>query len=481
MEFFYVSLLTLFLILGSLLFHFFYKFSSGTGIKLPPGKTGWPVIGEILEFLSTGWKGHPEKFIFDRMSKYSPKVFKTSLLKEKTVVLCGAGGNKFLFSNESKLVQAWWPASIDKIFPPANENQLSSSKKEAMKVREMMPNFFKPESLRVYIGIMDQVTEIHFASEWDNKDEVIIFPLAKRFTFWLACRLFMSIEDPNDVKKFEEPIEHIASGLFSFPIDLPGTPFRRGIKASSYIRKELILIIKQRKIDLAKGKATPTQDILSHMLTTSDEDGKFMNELDIANKILGLLIGGHVSASSACTFILKYLAELPDVYDKVYNEQMELAKKKAPGELLNWDDIQKMKYSWNVACEILRLAPPFQGTFREALTDFMYTGFTIPKGWKIYWSINSTHRNPEFFPDPLKFDPSRFDGRGPAPYTFVPFGGGPRMCPGKEYARLEILVFMHHLVKRFKWEKVIPEEKIIVNPMPIPEKGLPVRLYPHKA
>ncbi|KAM7477446.1 hypothetical protein LguiA_025659 [Lonicera macranthoides] len=217
------------------------------------------------------------------------------------------------------------------------------------------------------------------------------------------------------------------------------------------------------------------------MLTTSDEDGKFMNELDIANKILGLLIGGHVIASSACTFILKYLAELPDVYDRVYNEQMELAKKKAPGELLNWDDIQKMKYSWNVACEILRLAPPFQGTFREALTDFMYTGFTIPKGWKIYWSINSTHKNPEFFPDPLKFDPSRFDGRGPAPYTFVPFGGGPRMCPGKEYARLEILVFMHHLVKRFKWEKVIPEEKIIVNPMPIPEKGLPVRLYPHKA
>ncbi|KAM7477448.1 hypothetical protein LguiA_025661 [Lonicera macranthoides] len=162
-------------------------------------------------------------------------------------------------------------------------------------------------------------------------------------------------------------------------------------------------------------------------------------------------------------------------------EQMEIGKKKSPCELLNWDDIQKMKYSWNVVCEILRLAPPLQGTFKEALTDFMYTGFTIPKGWKIYWSINSTHRNPEFFPDPLKFDPSRFDGSGPAPYTFVPFGGGPRMCPGKEYARLEILVFMHHLVKRFKWEKVIPNEKIIVNPMPILEKGLPVRLYPHKA
>lgn len=98
---------------------------------------------------------------------------------------------------------------------------------------------------------------------------------------------------------------------------------------------------------------------------------------------------------------------------------------------------------------------------------------------QIYWSANSTHINPEVFVDPLKFDPSRFEGNGPAPYTFVPFGGGPRMCPGKEYARLEILVFMHHLVKRFSWKKIIRDEKIVVNPMPIPANGLPIRLYPH--
>ena len=99
----------------------------------------------------------------------------------------------------------------------------------------------------------------------------------------------------------------------------------------------------------------------------------------------------------------------------------------------------------------------------------------------MYWSINCTHKNPEYFPEPEKFDPSRFERNGPAPYTFVPFGGGPRTCPGKEYARLEILVFMHNLVKRFKWKMLIPDEKIIVNPIPVPEKDLPIHLYPHQA
>lgn len=480
MELFFTTLLCLFLSSIFLVLHFlFYKSKSSAAAPLPPGKTGWPLIGETYEFLATGWKGHPEKFIFDRMSKFSSAIFRTHLVGEPAAVLCGAAGNKFIFSGENKLVQAWWPKSVDKIFP-LDSSAHTSSQEEAIKMRKMLPNFLKAEALNRYIPIMDHIACRHFADGWENKKEVAVFELTKNFTFWLACRLFISVEDPEQVKKYGEPFQSIARGLLSMPIDLPGTPFRKGIQASVQIRKDLVAVIRQRKIDLANGTASPTQDILSHMVLTSDENGKFMDEHNIANKILGLLIGGHDTASSACAFIVKYLAELPEIYDAVYEEQMEIAKSKAEGEPLNWEDLKKMKYSWNVACEVLRLAPPLQGAFREAITDFMYNGYSVPKGWKLYWSAHSTHKNPEFFPEPMRFDPSRFDGAGPAPYTFVPFGGGPRMCPGKEYARLEILVFMHHLVKRFRWEKIIPDEGMVVDPMPLPAKGLPIRLFPHQ-
>nr|TKS10404.1 hypothetical protein D5086_0000084620 [Populus alba] len=135
----------------------------------------------------------------------------------------------------------------------------------------------------------------------------------------------------------------------------------------------------------------------------------------------------------------------------------------------------------------MRLTPPFIGNFKEAIKDFTFNGFAIPKGWKashfltLYWSASSTHKNAEYFSEPEKFDPSRFEGKGPAPYTFIPFGGGPRMCPGNEYARLEILVFMHNLVKSFRFERLILDEKIVFDPTPRPNMGLPVRLLPHKA
>lgn len=141
-QLYYLTLVLLFVSFVSVSFFIiFYRHRSPFSVpNLPPGKAGFPVIGESLEFLSAGRKGLPEKFFSDRMTEYSSKVFKTSILGEPTVIFCGAACNKFLFSNENKHVISWWPENVKKLFPT---NIQTNSKEEAKKLRNMVPQFLQ--------------------------------------------------------------------------------------------------------------------------------------------------------------------------------------------------------------------------------------------------------------------------------------------------------------------------------------------------
>lgn len=81
------------------------------------------------------------------------------------------------------------------------------------------------------------------------------------------------------------------------------------------------------------------------------------------------------------------------------------------------------------------------------------------------------------FEDPNKFDPTRFEKQSSVPpCSFVAFGGGPRMCPGNEFARMETLVMMHYVATRFNWSLCCEENGFSRDPMPSPSQGLPVEL-----
>jgi cytochrome P450 family 26 subfamily A len=84
---------------------------------------------------------------------------------------------------------------------------------------------------------------------------------------------------------------------------------------------------------------------------------------------------------------------------------------------------------------------------------------------------------PNFFLNPTKFDPSKFE-QGLPPFTFVLFAGGPHiMCIGNEFAKTKIMVFLHHLVLNYEWLIIHPSEKISYDPMPIFKRGLPLEVH----
>ncbi|KAL7613699.1 hypothetical protein Lser_V15G06408 [Lactuca serriola] len=476
-----LALILLLLIVSYVLSIVYWNRKSGSNnINLPPGSFGWPFIGETLSLLRAALNGTPERFVRERIKKNrSPLVFKTSLLGDSIAVLCGPAGNKFLFGNENKLVALWWPSPVTKLF---GRCLITIRGDEAKWMRKIMLSYLGPDAFAShYAATMDIVTRRHIQVHWRGKEEVNVYKTVKLFAFELACRLFLSLEEPNHIEKLGSLFYVFLKGVGALPLNFPGTRFYRSKKLAEAIRKELMAIIKERRVALKEGKASSSQDLLSHFLTSCDENGRFLTEMEIVNNILLLLFAGHDTSAISITLIMKSLGEYPDVYDKVLKEQMEISKGKVAGEMLRWEDIQKMRYSWNVASEVMRITPPVGGSFREALVDFEYAGYTIPKGWKLYWSAVTTHRDEANFQDVTHFDPSRFEGVGPTPFTYVPFGGGPRMCVGKEFARVEILVFLHNIVTNFKWDLLVPNEKIEYDPMATPIKGLPIRLHPHQA
>ncbi len=142
-------------------------------------------------------------------------------------------------------------------------------------------------------------------------------PTIKLFTFELTCYLFASINDPICISKLITQFNLLLKGILSFPINIPGTRFYRAMKAANVIRKELKLIVRQRREALEKNNVSPTQDLLSYLLVNADTSGKFLSEIEIIDNILLLLFAGHDTSRSALTLLMKYLAEMPQVYAKV--------------------------------------------------------------------------------------------------------------------------------------------------------------------
>lgn len=133
----------------------------------------------------------------------------------------------------------------------------------------------------------------------------------------MACRLFLNIKGHDQVSRLAHPFSLVSAGLISIPINLPGTAFSRAIKGGKLIRKELLGIIRKRKMELSENKGSTQVDLLSHMLLRRDENGRGMEEKEIAHIIIAFFIASYDTLGAAITVVLNFLAEFPQVYSNV--------------------------------------------------------------------------------------------------------------------------------------------------------------------
>lgn len=211
----------------------------------------------------------------------------------------------------------------------------------------------------------------------------------------------------------------------------------------------------------------------------------------ILDLILSLLFAGHETSSVSIALAIFFLQGSPSALQQLREEHLMIAraKKQSAERELNWEDYKKMEFTQCVINEALRLGNVVRFLHRKALKNVRYKGYDIPCGWKVLPVIAAVHLDAALFDQPHLFNPWRWHQNGTSrgemssscsstgtiSNNFMPFGGGPRLCAGSELAKLEMAVFLHHLVLNFHWELADMDQAFAYPFVDFP-KGLPIRV-----
>ncbi|TVU25757.1 hypothetical protein EJB05_28265, partial [Eragrostis curvula] len=441
--------------------------------NLPPGNLGLRVIGQTFSLLRALRSNTDDEWFRAQISKYGP-VSKMSVLGSPTVLLAGPAANRFMFHNEGFLLtQASALRSL------VRRSILTLTGDELKQVRGAMQAYLRPEMVRRHLCKIDGEVRRHIDLNWVGRNTVRVLPLARKLSLGIICSVVFGQDGVSVTEALAADFATLGNAILSLPVKIPFTRFSKGMSASARIRKVITNIARKREasLTLQEGDIASSADFITYMLILRSQGAHSLTLEDIVDNAIAIIIGARETTYVLITFMMWYLAKQQNILLKITKEQDEIARNKRPGDALTWDDIAKMKYTWKVAQETLRTVPPVFGSFRTATKDIEYNGYHIPKGWKVLMAQSVTHLEDQLFHEPRKFDPSRFENHASIPpYCFIPFGGGPRMCPGNEFARAETMVAMHYLVRQFRWKMCYKDEIYKRDPKPMPIFELPVEL-----
>ncbi|KAJ8953896.1 hypothetical protein NQ318_019136 [Aromia moschata] len=210
---------------------------------------------------------------------------------------------------------------------------------------------------------------------------------------------------------------------------------------------------------------------------THNTPRKITNE-DIAAQAIVFFTAGSDTVASMMSFLSYELATNPDAQEKLRKEIVENSEK-CKGKI-TYEALLKMKYMDMVISETLRKWPNVLATDRVCTKPYTIKPAVpgekpvhLEKGTALFLPTFSIHRDPRYFPHPERFDPERFNDENKKninPYTYFPFGVGPRTCIGSRFALLETKVVFFHLLSHFK---LVPIERTMI-PIQISRKSLSV-------
>ncbi|MGQ4648507.1 cytochrome P450 [Lyngbya aestuarii] len=448
--------------------------------QLPPGHYGLPLLGETLSFI------FDRQFIEKHYRKYGA-IFKTHILGKPTVFMVGPEPVEFVLSTHMDHF-SWregWPDNFKQLL---GESLFVQDGEEHLRNRRLMMPAFHGQALARYLTTMESITQ-EYLQKWQEKREFRWFEEFKQLTFEIASQLLVGAKPDSEGRDLNlqagktawglptktsptlsELFTTLTNGLFAInPLPLPITKYGRALAARDQLLQYITTVVRQRQ-------QQPTNDALSLLVQAKDEEGNGMSLKELTAQAMLLLFAGHETTTSMLTWFCLELGRHPEVLQRAREEQLALAEQ---GEI-SLELLGKMSYLDQIFCEIERLHQPVGGGFRGVIKPFEFNGFHVPEGWQLVYSILGTHQLVSIYPEPQRFDPDRFSPERQEhkqkPFSLIGFGGGPRICLGIAFAKLEMKIIAAKLLRSYQW-KLLPQQSLepVTIPTRRPKDGLRVR------
>jgi cytochrome P450 len=328
------------------------------------------------------------------------------------------------------------------------ENVFTSDGELWQVLRAAIQPAFHAQRINAYASIMVDYTKA-MISQW-QPGQVIDIPQAMMdLTLGITTKALFGQDLRDDVagQAIIRFIELFSQRLSRFPV-----PAWLPIPSNWEIKRQIAIIDRHLSPLIAERHQSFAEhdDVLSMLIQAqaADTTGLLTNQ-QIKNEVLNLFAAGYEVTAHTLAFTLYLISQHPDVEARLFDEINRVVGQRA----IAIPDLEQMPYLEMVLKESMRLLPVTTVLSRQAIEKVVLNGYTLPKNSVVLFAPWTLHRCPEYFPNPLCFDPERFhpDRKDKIPkFAYLPFSAGPRICIGNAFAMMQMRINLATILQDYR-------------------------------
>ncbi|OMO56988.1 Cytochrome P450 [Corchorus capsularis] len=418
-----------------------------------PGRLGLPFMGESFSFFSAVNSTNGVYDFVEKRRKRHGKWFKTRVLGRTHVFVPSIEGAKTILANDF--------VHFNKLYVRSMEDTVGALSiftvphKIHNRIRHVLSDFFSMSALSMFVGKFDKMLSERLDKLEKSGKSFKVTDFSSKITFDAMVSMLMSVTEDPLLAQIEKDIFDVSDNMLSIPLMIPGMRYYKGMKAREKLNEIFGGMIARRR----SGEEYFDDFLQSMVERDSYPDDEKLSDQEIIDNLITLILAGQTTTAAAMMWCVKFLSESTEVLDRLREEQLSIDRKKPEGALLTMEDLNDMSYGFKVVKETLRMGNVLMWLPRVANHDCIIDGVQVKKGWFVNVDATCVHYDPDVYKDPTRFNPSRFDDIQ-KPYSFLPFGAGPRTCLGINMAKVAMLVFVHRMTGGYKWTLDNPDSRL---------------------